>query len=304
MPEAGAGSVHEPVQVDTVLHYLRPAEGSIILDLTVGAGGHAEKILETTTSGRVLGLDLDPAILALAARRLERFGDRVTLRQGSFADLDKVSSELGIDAASGVLLDLGVSSLQLDDAQRGFSFDRDGPLDMRMDPGAARSAADLVNRGTRDELLFAIGTLGEEPQARRIVSAILAARSQAPLRRTCELVDLIEREVCRPRHHHPATRSFLGLRMAVNDELGALRRALPQVLTLLRPGGRAVVIAFHGGEDALVKRGFREAARQGAVRVLTRRPIAPDAAEVARNPRARSSRVRVAERVPSEDETT
>ncbi|MBI4881509.1 MAG: 16S rRNA (cytosine(1402)-N(4))-methyltransferase RsmH [Planctomycetes bacterium] len=304
MPDAGARSVHEPVQVETVLRYLQPAEGSTILDLTIGAGGHAEKILEASRSGRVIGLDLDPGILEIAGRRLERFGARVALRQANFADAGEVCSELGIDAADGVLLDLGVSSLQLDDARRGFSFDRDGPLDMRMDPGAAFSAADLVNRGTREELLHAIGALGEEPQARRIVAAILAARRQAPLRRTCELVDLIAREARGPRHHHPATRTFLGLRMAVNDELGALRRALPQALALLRPGGRAVVIAFHGGEDALVKRCFQEAARRGAARVLTRRPVPPEGAEVARNPRARSSRVRAAERVRSEDETT
>jgi len=284
--------VHEPVMVTEVLELLSPADHSAILDLTLGAGGHAQRILESTTDGIVIGFDRDPQILELARTRLEGFGDRIHFANANFDRIELVCAQMGLDQVDGALLDLGVSSLQLDDAQRGFSFGHDGPLDMRMTAGSGRSAAELINRGTREELFHAIGTLGDEPRARRVVEAILEARRVAPLRRTCELADLVASVTRGPRHHHPATRTFLGLRMAVNDEAGAIERALPDVIHRLKPGAVAAVIAFHGGEDRIVKQCFRTAAKTGIVAAVTTRPLTPSGAETKRNPRARSARIR------------
>lgn len=295
-------SVHEPVQVGTVLELLSDRVDGTVVDLTVGAGGHAEAILNASERGRLIGLDQDPQILEIARARLAPFGDRVVaLRSANFDQIDRVLDELGIETVSGALLDLGVSSLQLDEAERGFSFDHDGPLDMRMSSASERTAQDLVNRGDRDELFHAIRVLGDEPRAGRVVDAILAARDRAPLRRTCELAELVERALGgrppRGRRHHVATRTFQGLRMAINDELGALERALPRVLDRLDSGGRAVVISFHGGEDRVCKQVFRAAREAGQVRLLTKKPVPASAREIRQNPRARSSRIRGVERM-------
>ena len=297
MTHADDRAIHEPVHLDLALEMLRPGPESTLLDLTVGAGGHAEGLLEATSDGKLVGVDRDHQILEVARRRLACFGDRVSLLHGNFEGVGALCDGLGLAEVDGALIDLGVSSLQLDDPERGFSFDCDGPLDMRMDESARYTAADLINTGTRDELLMAIGTLGEERRARSIVEAILDVRRQAPLIRTCELADLVRRHVRGARHHHPATRTFMGLRMMVNDELGCVERGLPEVVRLLRTGARLMVIAFHGGEDRVVKQLFRALESQGIVRSLTRKPIEPEPAEIKRNPRARSARARVVERL-------
>ncbi len=302
MADADDRSVHRPVQVENVRRLLALPPSGRLLDLTLGAGGHTEDLLGRTEGATAVGVDRDPAILEIAARRLAAFGDRVRTVLSPFDRLDAICDECGADRFDAILIDLGVSSLQLDDAERGFSFDRDGPLEMRMGPDATRSAADLVNRGSRDELMHAVRTLGDEPRAARVVEAILEARRAAPIRRTCELADLVKRVVRGPSHHHPATRTFQGLRMAVNDELGMVQRTLPRAIDRLREGGRLAVLAFHGGEDRLVKRAFRDAERAGLVRVVTPKPLAPEASEVRENPRARSSRLRVVERVRSGDD--
>lgn len=297
MTAAEDPGVHVPVMVRQVLEQLALRPGAVVLDLTVGAGGHSERLLEAAADLQLVGTDRDPQILELARQRLERFGSRARLIHSRFDQLDPVLEQLGIEQVDAALIDLGVSSLQLDQAERGFSFDRDGPLDMRMDPGARRSAADLVNQGSRDELLFAIGTLGEEKSARAVVDEILAARRLAPVLRTSELSDLVRKRVRGSRHHHPATRTFLGLRMAVNDELGCLERGLPMVIDQLAVGGRLVVIAFHGSEDRVAKQCFRSEEERGRVRRLNRKPLTPDDDEIRTNPRARSARIRVVERM-------
>jgi len=286
---------------------LQVQRGGTYIDGTVGGGGHAQAILiGSTPGGRLLGLDRDPAALDAAGRRLASFGKRAVLRHGSFACLAELAE--GFAPADGVLLDLGLSSLQLADAARGFAFRREGPLDMRFDPTAGGpTAADLVNDLAVKELTRLLYRYGEEPQAHRVAEAIVAAR---PLHTTLELAEVVGR-VVRRRRIHPATRTFQALRIAVNGELEALEAALPQAVDLLRPGGRLVVISFHSLEDGIVKRFLRREARdcicppevlvcrcghKARLRILTRRPLRPAVAEVATNPRARSARLRAAER--------
>lgn len=295
MADADGQSIHTPVQVEEVLRLLAPESGGTYLDLTVGAGGHARAILEREPGARVIGVDQDAEILEFAAERLRHFGERAVLVNSRFDDIRDLLGNLGQPMVNGILLDLGVSSLQLDNPERGFSFDEDGPLDMRMDPRRGKSAAEFVNQGTEAELLHAIGVFGGEARARSIVTEIVRERSRAPMRRTCELSDLVKRCVRGKRHHHPATRTFLGLRIAVNDELGVLERALSEALNCLQVGGRAVVISFHGGEDRLVKNAFRSAEDGGHYQLLTDGPVTPDSREVQTNPRSRSSRIRAVE---------
>lgn len=305
-------SRHVPVLLDAVLTYLAPRPGGVYIDATVGGGGHAEAILEASApDGRLLGIDADPDALGRSHRRLHRFGHRVVLVQGNFDHLAAIAKRHGFVPADGILMDLGVSSDQLENAARGFSFAKEGPLDMRMDPSLPHTAADLVNTLAEDELARLIRTYGEEPHARRIARAIVAAR---PIRTTTQLADLIAQVVPRRRGQrlHPATRTFLALRIAVNDELGALERALPQALEILRPGGRLVVIAFHSLEDRIVKQFFQREARdcicpprqpictcghKARVRVLTRKPVTPSPEEIAQNPRSRSARLRAVEKI-------
>ena len=314
MGEAGDLEVtrHEPVMVREVLHYLRPHPGGAYIDATVGGGGHAEAILQASApDGRLLGLDADPEAIERSHRRLHRFGHRVTLVHAHFDHLEEVASRAGFVPADGVLMDLGISSDQLEEGERGFSFLRPGPLDMRMDPSLPRTAADLVNTLSERELARLIRTYGEERYARRIARAIVAHR---PLHTTTELAELIARVVPRRRGQrlHPATRTFQALRIAVNDELGALERALPQALRVLRSGGRLVVITFHSLEDRIVKQFFRREAQDclcpphqpvctcghtAQVRILTRKPVTPSPEEIARNPRARSAKLRAVEKL-------
>lgn len=291
-------SLHRPVLAQAVVEWLRPARGGTFVDATLGLGGHAE-ILLGAGAATLVGLDRDPEALALAESRLRRFGDRVRLRHGSFRHLRAHLEALGIEAARGMLFDLGFSSYQVERAGRGFSFLRDEPLDMRFDPAEGPSAEQWLARVSLPELERVLKEYGEEPAARRIARAIVAAREASPLATTGRLVELVKRAVPRhrwPRRLHVATRTFQAIRVAVNDELGALAEALPKAAELLERGGRLLVIAFHSGEDRVVKQTFlRLAATQGST-VLTRRPVTPGASEVRLNPRARSAKLRVLER--------
>jgi 16S rRNA (cytosine1402-N4)-methyltransferase len=284
--------------VDEVAFLLRPRDGGWLIDGTVGMGGHAEAMLERSGEDvRLLGLDADPEALRHAGARLARFGARAHLAHASFADLGAVAAEHGIDQARAVLLDLGVSSWQLESSGRGFSFQADEPLDMRLDPTRGEPAAALLNRLPEAELSRILHEYGEERFARRIARAIVHRR---PLATTGDLVAAVRAAVPRaawPRRLHVATRTFQALRMAVNDEPGALRRALEDGPRLLARGGRLGVIAFHSGEDRIVKQTFRSLEAAGFA-VLEPSPLEPGDDEVRANPRARSAKLRVLERLP------
>ncbi len=290
---SGSSAVwHEPVMVAEVLRFLTPGPGKLIVDATVGTGGHAEAILER--GARLIGIDRDPSALDLARRRLARFEGRCRLVQGNFRDLEGILAGLDAGPVDGVLFDLGVSSAQLGDAGRGFSFLKEGPLDMRMDPSQPLTAHEIVNRWPEWEIARILREYGEERYARRIARAIVRAR---PIETTTELAEVVAR--CYPpgRHRiHPATRTFQALRIAVNDELSALREGLLAAIRALRPGGTVVTISFHSLEDRIVKRTLRQRWIAGEVEILTKKPLVPSAEEVARNPRARSAKLRAARR--------
>ena len=309
----GHADGHEPVLVEEVLEALSPVAGGFYVDATFGRGGHAARLLQAVgPAGGVLALDRDPA--AIAAGRA-RFGDdpRLELVQADFARLAEiVSAHSRGRPVQGVLLDLGVSSPQLDDPGRGFSFSKDGPLDMRMDPTRGASAAEFVAHADERELQQVIAALGEERHARRIARAIVAARAAAPITRTLQLAEIVRRAVRGHDGKHPATRTFQALRMHVNDELGQLQAALRSAFAVLAPGGRLAVISFHSLEDRIVKRFIRErstvdpvfaglpvipASARPVMREIGRKRRATEA-EVARNPRARSAVLRCAERLP------
>jgi len=289
---------HVPVLLQEVLALLQPGPGGRYLDATVGLGGHAEAILQASDpGGRLIGIDRDAEALAIAREHLARFGERAMLLQGRYEDL-AVLVGTG-QAFDGILFDLGPSSLQFDTADRGFSFSREGPLDMRMDPSTGDSAADLVARLSERDLADLIFRRGEERFARRIARAIVAARPRRAIRTTTALAEVVARAVPRaawPRHIHPATRTFQALRIAVNDELTELARVLGEALALLRPGGRLAVISFHSLEDRIVKQTSRQFQAAAAACILTPRPVTPGEAEVAENPRARSAKLRAVER--------
>ncbi|HEV8641014.1 MAG TPA: 16S rRNA (cytosine(1402)-N(4))-methyltransferase RsmH [Methylomirabilota bacterium] len=292
-------AVHIPVLTDEVAFLLRPRREGWVIDGTVGMGGHAEALLATSTGGvRLLGLDVDPEALVRAAARLQRFGDRVRLTRANFGRLRAVARDHGVERAEAVLLDLGVSSYQLEESRRGFSFQGDEPLDMRLDPAGGETAERLLNRLPEAELARILAECGDEPHARRIARAIVRRR---PLRTTGDLVAAVRSAVPRrawPRRLHVATRTFQAVRMAVNDEPGALRQALPGAADLLSPGGRLAVISFHSGEDRIVKLTFRSLTADGAYAVVEPSPLVPGDDEVRANPRARSAKLRVLERVP------
>ncbi|HEV8307012.1 MAG TPA: 16S rRNA (cytosine(1402)-N(4))-methyltransferase RsmH [Methylomirabilota bacterium] len=299
-PSPPPSELHRPVLREEVVRWLAPVPaGGWIVDGTVGLGGHAATLLESTDTSRLLGLDRDAASLELATRRLLPFGARVVLRHADFRHLAAEAAACGIEAAHAILLDLGLSSFQLQGGGRGFSFQADERLDMRLDTRQRLTAADLLRETPEPELARLIATYGEEPAARRIASRLAAARARAPITTTRALADLVIAAIPphrRPRRLHPATRTFQALRIAVNDELGSLEAALPQAARLLAPRGRFGVIAFHSLEDRLVKRAFRQFAAEPGFRLATPKPVRPGADEIRQNPRARSAKFRVLER--------
>ena len=285
-----ADAPHEPVLVEKVVELLSEAE--TVVDVTVGAGGHARALLEAGVH-RIVGIDRDAEALREAERRLGDFGDRVRLIGGRFADLRAIAAEAGIESADGILYDLGVSSMQLDRDERGFSYRGEGPLDMRMG-GSERTAADVVNTYPQEELERVLGELGEERFAGRIARAIVRARERAPIQTTRELAAVVAAAVPRRRGGpHPARRAFQAIRIEVNGELEELAASLPQAVQLLAPDGRIVAIAYHSLEDRIVKRFFRD---EDALDVITKKPVRASEAEAERNPRARSARLRAARR--------
>ncbi len=300
---------HRPVLVTETIELLAPRPGSLILDGTCGGGGHSEAILQAGAD--VLALDRDPDALEFAAARLTNFGNRVTLRHANYRDAATVLDQLGIAQIGGALLDLGVSSRQLENAERGFSLMRNGPLDMRMDPRQELTAAEVVNSYSEEELTRILREYGEEPAARRIASRIVKLRKDGPFRETLALAKAIEKIIGRHGRRHPATQVFQALRMEVNDELGALQAGLVSLTNRVEPGARIAVITFHSLEDRIVKNFFRDRSREFldrpewpaprpnpefSLRVLTPKPIEPDAIEQRSNPRSRSARLRAAER--------
>ena len=303
---------HTPVMMAEVMAALQPKPGGHYADGTIGGGGHAAAILAASSpTGWLCGCDRDGAAIEAAGKRLAEFAGRFELRQGNFADL---ADWVDRDSCDGVLLDLGVSSPQLDEAERGFSFQQDGPLDMRMDRRQQLTAADLVNTASRDELAKIFWDLGGERDARRFARAIAWDREKRPFQTTRQLAELIERLAPRRgRKTHPATRAFQALRMAVNDENGSLRKGLAGALSILRPGGRLAVLTFHGVDDRIVKDFGRARARDytfiGGMDVpelrkprapelkwVQRKAITPSAAEMEANPRSRSAQLRVMEK--------
>lgn len=317
MAEPDAAARHVPVLLQRCLDLLGPAlqaPDAVMVDSTLGMGGHTEGVLAAFPHVRVVGLDRDPQALDLAGRRLAPFGDRFVGVHAVYDEVRAVLDRLGIPAVQGVLMDLGVSSLQLDEAGRGFSYAQDAPLDMRMDPTTGPTAADVLNTYDEHDLVRVLRTYGEERFAPRIARSILRARAKAPLERTAELVELVREAIpaaARATGGHPAKRTFQALRIEVNGELDALARALPESVEALAVGGRIVVEAYQSLEDRMVKRAFAAGATSSAppdlpveqpehapyLRLLTRGAEQADAAEVAANPRAQSVRLRAAERV-------
>ncbi len=305
--------MHKPVLAGEVIELLSPKEGGTYIDGTLGSGGHAELILgRMGSSGRLLGIDRDEDALARCRARLERWGGQCILRHGNFADLEGIARSCGIEQADGVLLDLGVSSEQLEQGTRGFSLLADGPLDMRMDKSSGSTAADLVNGLSEEELRTVLKEFGEERAARRIARSIVRERERCSFRTTGELARAVASAAGGPRGRiHPATRTFQAIRIAVNRELEALAAGLEAGLRMLAPGGRMAVISFHSLEDRLVKRCFvahagtwrsleqggrRLERTEPGVTLVTRKPVTPGDEEVHGNPRARSAKLRVAER--------
>ena len=306
---AGGPARHIPVLGRQVLEQLAPRDGGVYVDGTFGAGGHTRAILNAGNT-RVIGIDRDRNAVADGFALVEQAGGRLTLVEDHFSNLEHVARGLSHDAVDGILLDLGVSSMQLDEPERGFSFRNDGPLDMRMG-GEGPSAADLVNAAPERDLSFIITTLGEERFARPIARAIVKARAEQPITTTGALADIIGKVLHqRPGEIHPATRTFQALRMFVNDELRELTEALAAAERMLKPGGRLVVISFHSLEDRIVKTFLSERGRVSApsrhqpeamkvppsFSILTRKPVIADDDEVGRNPRSRSAKLRAAER--------
>ena len=312
-----SGSVaHRPVLLHETLEFLAPKPGSVVVDGTLGAGGHAAELLEAVQpDGRLLGIDRNADALALATERLASFGDRFVPLHGRHEDLVDLLRSAGVYSCDAILFDLGVSSMQLDRGERGFSFRHDAPLDMRMDPSSGESAADLLARIEEHELRRILLRWGEERRSGAIARAIIRERERQPILRTTSLADLVERvagAAARRFRIHPATRTFQALRIAVNGEIEGLERLVADAVAMLRRGGRLAVISYHSLEDRAIKRSMRSLAnrctcprklpicgcgKENLVRVLSTRPVRPSSEEVERNPRSRSARLRVAERL-------
>ncbi|HEV8185612.1 MAG TPA: 16S rRNA (cytosine(1402)-N(4))-methyltransferase RsmH [Chthoniobacterales bacterium] len=309
-PEMEDFTYHQPVLARETIELLAPRPGTLIVDGTCGGGGHTELILEKGAD--VLGLDQDPDAINYATGRLSQFRGRVTLRQANFRNAAQVLDSLGVIGIGGALLDLGISSWQLENSDRGFSIMRNGPLDMRMDPRRELTAADIVNSYSEEDLTRIFRDLGEEPAARRIASQLVKQRKTVPFRETIQLAKAIEKIVWRHGRRHPATQVFQALRMEVNDELRALEDGLLALSMRLEPGARFAVIAFHSLEDRIVKNFFRDRSREFLDRpewpeprpnpdfqftLVTSKPVEPSAEEQRENPRSRSAKLRVAERI-------
>jgi 16S rRNA (cytosine1402-N4)-methyltransferase len=301
---------HRPVLVREAVELLAPRAGALVVDATCGGGGHSAEILRTGAD--VLALDQDPDAIEFAAEKLSEYGGRVTLRQTNFREADKVLDELGIVGIGGALLDIGVSSRQLENADRGFSVMRQGPLDMRMDPRSELTAATVVNSYSEEDLTRIFRELGEEPAARRIASQLVKLRKVSPFQDTMQLAKAIEKIVWRHGRRHPATQVFQALRMEVNDELGALEEGLRVLTKRLESGARFAVITFHSLEDRIVKNFFRDRSREWldrpewpepqrnpdfTFRLVTTKPVEPGENEQRINPRSRSAKLRVAEKI-------
>ena len=294
---------HIPVMVNEVLTALQPEPGKIFLDGTVGYGGHAQALLKASGSGtQLLGIDRDSKALAAAHEKLKEFGSNVMLCHSTFHKFAEVLDEAEISAVDGMLLDLGVSSGQLDEAERGFSFQSDGPLDMRMDTGLETSAADIVNEWPVNDLADLIYELGEERLSRRYARAIDQARAKARIETTKQLADIILRANPRKgwQRIHPATRTFQALRIAVNEELRELDEFLNRFIPYLRPNGRIAIISYHSLEDRRVKQAFRQAKLEGKLGLLSKKPVVPSKEELESNPRCRSAKLRSAVKINQE----
>ncbi len=313
-----AATPHQPVLYHEIIHALQPKNAGRYVDGTLGAGGHARRILEACApDGCLLGLDVDPQALALARETLAPYGERARLIQTSYDSLAETLREIGWDKVDGILLDLGLSSMQLDTPERGFSFQHDAPLDMRFDPASPTTAADLVNTLPGDELADLIYRYGEERASRKIAQAIVKAR---PLQTTRQLAAVIEAvlprkgsfDKRRTKHIHPATRTFQALRIAVNEELDRVENVLPQAVAALKSGGKLAIISFHSLEDRIVKVYFRRESRdcicppkqpictcghKATLKEISKKPIIPGEAEMEANPRARSAKLRIAEKL-------
>jgi 16S rRNA (cytosine1402-N4)-methyltransferase len=307
------GIFHLPVLLEPTISSLQPGPGKLFLDGTVGGGGHSLALLEAGAS--VIGCDQDPEALEETARRVARFSDRVRLVEANFADVVDLLPSYGVTELDGILLDLGVSSHQLDTPSRGFSFLGDGPLDMRMGPHVQRTAADIVNEASQEELAKIFFEFGEESAARRLAGRIVGTRSRRPLLTTRDLVEVVETVIPKRGPRHPATKAFQALRIAVNNELDVLERGLRRLSARVKMGGRMAVITFHSLEDRIVKRYFREVSQEWidrpewsaprrnpacAFRLVTARPIEPSEEEVDRNSRARSAKLRAIQRISNE----
>ena len=302
-------AAHVPVLYQEIITALQPHTGGRYIDGTLGAGGHASAILELSApAGQLLGLDLDPQAMAIASDRLQAYSNRATLKLASYADMAKLAEEMGWLQVDGILLDLGVSSMQIDTPERGFSFLADGPLDMRFGP-TGPTAAELVNSLAEEELANIIYRYGEDRNARKIARLICANR---PIQGTAQLASLIKRHFGSAEKIHPATRTFQALRIAVNDELGIIERILPEAISLLKPGGRLAVISFHSLEDRIVKDIFKKEAtdclcpprqpictcgHKAIVTLVNKKPIVASEQEIANNSRARSAKLRIAEKI-------
>ncbi len=310
-----AGPVHKSVLLDECIRYLNIKPDGVYVDGTLGLGGHSEAILNHLETGRLIGIDRDENAIEYASKRLAPFGERATLVRGNFADIGDILARLGIEKVDGMMFDLGVSSPQLDDAQRGFSYMKDAPLDMRMDESAPLTAYDVVNDWPEEELKNILWRYGEERYSGRIAAAIVSRRSDHPIETTAQLTDIIRSAMpaaALREKQHPAKRSFQAIRIAVNDELGSLEHMLQQAEKALKPGGRLLVISFHSLEDRMVKEAIR-AREDGCtcpkefpvcvcgfvktMRSVTRKPVMPTQQEIDENPRARSARLRIAERI-------
>ncbi len=311
MSETAGG--HRPVMVEEVLEFLGPRKGEVIVDGTLGAGGHAEAILECITpGGRLIGIDRDPEAIARAKERLDAMAASVSYHRENFRGIRSVLDGEGIDEVDGVLLDLGVSSMQLDAAARGFSFRGDGPLDMRMGPDAPRTAAEIVNEDSEDELTQILYRFGEERWARRIAQFIVQARERRPIETTGELEQVVKDAVpagARRGRKHPARKTFQALRIAANDELENLKEGVTEGIDCLAPSGRIVVLTYQSLEDRIVKSTFNSLAKgtgyppghpldvAPALELLTRKPVRPGEQEVEQNPRSKSAKLRAARKV-------